>query len=351
MLFRSAKPRKKLKPLKVVSGLEAESQSPIESLDDWQQQFINFITYPSDHIVTATGTKVPWRQTEVWGRQKEIWTGPMMKQLLLPQATVPLKEEPSVPPEEEPSKVQSSNVVVNCSETMNTNDFSHKPKRYNRGEIPAKAGGNHLSQQLVVQAALATAQLQQQQKQLNKTESDQKKEDVSTGNKIGDAMNCTSNDELLALDEFTDFKTAATTSSIPIHKKKKRSSKPSTVLMIRRNEEQALWFHGGTTMNQDLGEWLQHERESFREDLRKTFALGEATASLTKHRLPNSRREHGNDTTNRAFLSGIEMNERYERFQRSFQYNLLQMIGLDLHSVRPDATMFRGKYYKEENAS
>ena len=346
-----SKSMKEMKPLKAVSGLvtktEAEEESPIESLDDWQQQFLNFITYPSDHILTTTGTKVLLRDTVVWGRQKELWSMSMM-------------ELPNITSEEGPSTEVQSNVLVKRR--------SKKMKRAKQGSVPAKAGGNHLSQQLFVQAALATVQQQQrwqqqqhhekeqhelehQEGQLEKAETDYNTDTV--GYRVGGDLYCISDDELFAMDDFTDFETAAITLSVPTKKTKRSTSKASTVLMIRRNEEQALWFHGGTTTNQNLGEWVQNERESYHKDRMKTVSFSGGTAAVLtkKSRPPNSRRKQRHRKINygktRPLLSGAEMDERYEQFQRSFQYNLLQLVGMDLQSIRPEATMFYGKYYKE----
>jgi hypothetical protein len=98
--------------------------------------------------------------------------------------------------------------------------------------------------------------------------------------------------------------------------------------MIRRNEEQALWFHGGTSMNQSFGEWLQNERESYREHQSVLFHQNKPTSTK--------------DT-----LSSSDMEEGYNRIQRSFQYHLLELSGMDLRSVPHDSTLFIGKYYKE----
>ena len=64
------------------STTSTDGYPPLESsvsLDEWQQQFLQFITYPSDHVHTRTGTKVSLRDTIVWGRQKVLWTTPFLQ--------------------------------------------------------------------------------------------------------------------------------------------------------------------------------------------------------------------------------------------------------------------------------
>jgi hypothetical protein len=322
-----------------------QAECSFESLlDDWQQQFLNFITYPSDHVLTTNGTKVSLRDTIVWGRQKVLWTTPFMKSN---------DESPFLPRNsvvQEPLEVQSNVLDTNdnCSNTKQS-------KRSKRGMIPAKAGGNHLSQQLVVQAALAAAQQHQELTEdgdnddsiktatfSNCTSSDvftfassSLWSDVGVG-----GQRCISDDDLFAVDDFTDF---VSNTNVPKYPKKTPRHNASKVLMIRRNKEQALWFHGGTSMNQDMGEWLQKERESYHEH--RSESLEKKQLHSMKIRRERSKRGKTNFT--RISLSKSEMDERYSRIQRSFQYRLLELSGMDIQTIRHDATMFYGTYVKE----
>ena len=303
-----------------------DGDPPLESsvsLDEWQQQFLQFITYPSDHIHTRTGTKVSLRDTIVWGRQKVLWTTPFL------QMNQRQRNDDST--RQQRAETELPLDVVSSNTTINNAGFSFS-KRTKRGAIPSKAGGNHLSQQLVVKAALAAVQQQNEKDEIEETghgdDNVVSDENIDTGtttfSNCGIASDmltksstwsgtctggsyCISDDELFALDDFTEFGTDPTDD----HQKTMTSpkSKVSEVLMIRRNEEQALWFHGGTSMNQHLGEWLQKERETYCEHHAESIRR---QAQYTSERC----RPKG---TRRVTLSEREMNERYNRIQRSLK--------------------------------
>ncbi len=281
----------------------AAVSAPIQSsvLDDWQRQFLKFITYPSDHILTLTGTMVPLRKTIVWGRQKVVWTGTR-------------------------------------NTTMTAKDGEPIVTHQRRYMIPARMGGNHLSQQLVVKAALATVQ-----RAVVETDHHYNNVGLRTSessflqNTVARSGKCVSDAEMFAVNDFTEFET--------INTSKKAPNKMSELLMIRRNKEEALWFHGGTNTNQRFGEWLKNERAAYRKQQLEPKARNIQAAASNQRHPPGHRRK---DRKNCAHvqLSKSETDERYKRYQESFQFHLLELVGMDLQSVPPDDTIFHGKYCK-----
>ena len=277
------------------AGVAASMQSSV--LDDWQRQFLKFITYPSDHILTRTGTMVPLRKTVTWGRQKVLWT------------------------------------------TTTTKDGEPIVMHQRRCKIPARMGGNHISQRLVVQAALATVQQAL-------VETDHHYNNVGLGtlesssllNTVARSDESVSDDELFAVGEFTEFESNNT---------KKAPNKGSELLMIRRNNEEALWFHGGTNTNQRFGSWLQNERAAYRKQQVEPNATGRnMKAAASNQRQPPGHRSKNHKKCAHVQLSESEKDERYMRYQESFHFHLLELVGMDLQSIPPDETVFHGKYCK-----
>ena len=224
-----------------------------EELDHWQQQFLKFLTYPSDHILQATGQRVPFKDTIIWGRQKVLWTAALSN---------------------EHSSNKSGPETVASSLSSNKNE-----SKTERVVLSSPCGGNHLSHQLVVQAAAAAA---------------------------------------------------ASAPAYPTH----------TMDFIRRTEDQALWFHGGSHVNQNLGQWLQQERQSYQSSLRhKSPLYYHRTAKVAprkKQALNGPRRSQD------AFLSKQENEVIYNHLQKSFRFQLMQLCGIDLQNILPEETMFQG---------
>ena len=351
-------------------GINDDSYWTAPPLYDWQIQFLNFMTYPSDHIDTMTGTKISLRDTLVWGRQKVRWTTALPKQTERSPTehndATNYHHHNSNNNSKEPLDV-SSNVIVD--DTDINNDYSHTKRedRPRRGIIPAKAGGNHLSQQLFFQAALVTAHQQQKEEEDQEEENNDNKYNIRNDNvdimprtsshciksevcsspsiwsRVGaGGHSCISDDVLFELDDFDDFATTITTTNVPPTTVPKVP--PRKLLMIRRNEEQALWFHGGTTMNQTMGEWLQKERESYKEHHLEKLGLRE---HRVKQQQSGTKVQRCKRHLPQVKISRTEMEERYQHIQRSFQYHLLELSGMDMQTVQHDATMFYGKYHKE----
>jgi hypothetical protein len=269
------------------------------TLDTWQQQFLNFLTYPSDHIVEKTGQRVPLRDTIIWGRQKVVWTTPLLH----------------------PQKAVSENTTTPAAKKT---PIDHHP-------LPSifsssRCGGNHLSHQLVIQAAVATAN--------------------------ANSLATSESSKLSIVNENDEHHMKC---SVKRMKKKK-------AFMIRRTNKEALWYHGGSTMNQNLGQWLQQQRKSYQ--LSSSIGKTSVRKELSMHRLEQSTDlassphrytyQYGgtilSDSTSNTRKSEIpltrEQKERiYTQIEQSFHFHLLQLSGIDVQNVLPEATMFVGRVH------
>jgi hypothetical protein len=269
------------------------------TLDEWQQQFLNFITYPSDHVVIETGKKVPFTETVMWGRQKELWTLPFLQH-------------------QQQRQMRTGKATITWIDTIDATDLDvNNIDAKMREHSVSKFGGSHLSQKLFVQAVIATAQ-----PKVNSAVKRQQEDDVNEG------LKAERNASRRTPDLFTEpSELDASTALLQMNGEHLHN----TALLIRRNHEQALWYHGGTTMNENLGQWLQQERQSYHlattESRKFSRKLKGRTASTT--------------------LSPYETERGYQKLQQSFHFNLLQLVGIDLKSIRHDETLFHGKYYKK----
>jgi hypothetical protein len=245
------------------SNESSASPEPLEELDSWQKQFLSFLTFPSDHILEATGQLVPFKDTIIWGRQKVLWTAPRGK------SEMKGSEKETEAPSFRTSGESSPSQWVNLS---------------------SKCGGNHLSHQLVVQAA-----------------------------------------------------TAAASSSPP--------DSNAETNFIRRTKGQALWFHGGNHINQGLGLWLRQERESYQATARAASSsplLNRVTCYKTPRRMktlstkpekPQRKRHPPKDPS----FSDKEKEVIYCHLQQSFRFQLMQLSGIDVKNVLPDDTVYPRK--------
>jgi hypothetical protein len=235
---------------------------PTELLDQWQKQFLNFLTYPSDHIFEATGQLVPFKETIIWGRQKVLWTAPL-------------------------AETESKGSDKKSASSSSTISGKSKTKWVN---LSSKSGGNHLSQQLVVQAATA----------------------------------------------------AASASS---------SDSNAAKNFIRRTKDQALWFHGNDQINQKLGLWLQQERRSYQATVggKVTNPLLERLTAKKPPHCRTASKTHPEKAHQRRLplkegkLNDFEKEALYGQLQQSFRFELMKLCGIDMQNVLPDDTLFPRK--------